>query len=208
MPAVPASSEGPQRVRQLIAAVNHVVPWRKPHGDALAHRVRYAEDVSREESGGDKREANDWYGKAAARQTVQRQEQAGEDQRGPHISLQKEEGDGKRDTHGGGQREFDRRNIEMPGQNRERRARFARVTQDVPGVGEISGEEKDQQQADEFHRLEAEQVYLRIAGSRPRSERDQQGRKDEAGDQRNEAEVCQTGGGNREWPARRGGRIP
>ena len=45
-----AGGEGPQRVRQLIAAVHRVVPRREPHGDALAHGVRDADHVARRRS--------------------------------------------------------------------------------------------------------------------------------------------------------------
>ena len=147
------------------------------------------------------------YEGAAAREAVERQEQAGEDQRRAHISLQKEERDGKRDADRGGQRVFDRRNIEMAGEGRERGARFARMAQHVPGVGEIAGEEEDQQQADDLHRLEAEQVHLGVAGSRARTERDQQGRKHEARDQRNEAELAEEAAEIERGAARRAGRI-
>ncbi len=39
-PARSAGGKGPQRVRQLVAAVHVVVPRREPHVDALHHRAR------------------------------------------------------------------------------------------------------------------------------------------------------------------------
>ena len=42
-----ARRERPQRMRQLIAAVHVVVPGRQPHVDAIHHRVRLAQVVTR-----------------------------------------------------------------------------------------------------------------------------------------------------------------
>ena len=90
-----AGGEGPERVGKLVAAVNHVVPGREPHGDALADGVRDAEKISGGESGADEGEADDRDEGAAARDSVEREEQAGEDERRAHISLQEEEGHAK-----------------------------------------------------------------------------------------------------------------
>ena len=65
-----AGGEGPERFRKLVAAVNHVVPRREPHGDALAHGVRDAEDVSAYERRDDQRQTDGGNEDAAARDAV------------------------------------------------------------------------------------------------------------------------------------------
>ena len=68
--------------------------------------------------------------------------------------------------------------------------RLARVAQHVPARGEVAGQEKHQQQADDLHRLEAEEVDLGVAGARPGAEEHQQHRKAEAREQRHEAQFA------------------
>ncbi len=54
-----AGRVGPQRMRQLIAAVHQVVPGRKPHRDALAHGVRHAQQVASGEARAQQRQAGE-----------------------------------------------------------------------------------------------------------------------------------------------------
>src|SRR5262249_1725850 len=73
----------------------------------------------------------------------------------------------------------------------ERGAAFAGVAQDVPTRGEVAGEEEDQQDADDFDGLESEEVDLGVARAWAVAERDQQRGEDEAGEQRNVAELAE-----------------
>ena len=182
---------GPKRVRQLIAAVHHVVPRRQPHPHALPHGVRHADEISGRKSQDQKRQPGQRYERAAARQPIQRQEQAGEHQRRPHVLLQEKEDQRKGHRNQRGQRIFYRWNIEAAGERGQRFACLARMTQNVPTGGEIPGQEKYQQQADDFHRLEAKQVHLGVAGSRPGPEQHQQHRKRKAGQQRHVAQLAE-----------------
>ena len=69
-------------------------------------------------------------------------------------------------------------------------ASLAGVAQHIPTAREISGQEEDQQHADDLHRLEAEQVHLGVAGAGAGAEEHQQHREREAGEQRHEAQFA------------------
>ena len=100
---------------------------RKPHRDALAHRVRNADEVPGDEPGRQQQQARRRHQGAAARNPVQHQEQAREHQRRPHIPLQKEESQRQhyRDQHR--ERVLHRRNVEPAGERGQpRRASRAR----------------------------------------------------------------------------------
>ncbi len=64
------------------------------------------------------------------------------------------------------------------------------MAQNVPAAGEIAGQEKHQQQPDDFHRLKAQQVYLGVARARPRPKENQEDGKSEAGQQRHKAQLA------------------
>src|SRR5262245_31167802 len=70
-------------------------------------------------------------------------------------------------------------------------AALQRMAQYVPARREISGEEKDQQNANDLDRLEAEKIDLRTACPRPRPERDQQHGESDAREQRYVAEFSE-----------------
>ena len=65
------------------------------------------------------------------------------------------------------------------------------MAQHVPTFGEIAGQEKHQQNADDLDRLEAEQVDLGVAGSGTGAEENQQRRKGEAGQQRHKGKAAE-----------------
>ncbi len=183
----------PQRMRELIAAVHHVVPGGKPHGDALANGVRHAEQVAAREARAEQRQAGQWDEGAAARDSVECQEQAGEHQRRPHVPLQKEERQAQRHRNEHRQGEFHGRDIDARGQCGQRRAALARVAEDVPTAREISRQEEHQHQqhADDLHRLETEQVYLGVAGAGTGTEQHQQNGERETGQQRHETQLAE-----------------
>ena len=190
-PRRPARGIGPQRVRQLIAAVYQVVPRRKPHAHALAHRVGHAQPVAHRETRHHQREARHRRQGALPCHSVKHQEQAREDQRRSHVPLQKEKHERERHRDRHRQNVFERRNIQMFGQWRQALPRFARVTQHVPPLREIPGQKQHQQQTDDLHRLESQQVHFGVARARSGPEQNQHGGKREAREQRHEAQLPQ-----------------
>ncbi len=185
-----AGGKGPQRLRQLIAAVNQVIPGRKPHGNALANGVRHTQIEARHEAQHHQREANQGHENARARDAIERQKQAAKNQRRAHIFLQEEKQQRKRHARGGRQSVFDRRNIDVTSEPDKRSAGFVRVPQHVPAPRKIPGQKKHQQHADDLDRLETEQVDLGVARAGTGAEDDQQCGKREAGQQRHEAQAA------------------
>ena len=181
----------PQRVGQLIAAVNVVVPGGKPHGDALAHVVRNSDGAAHRKPRHHQRQPGNRHQCTAARHAVQRQEEARENQRRAHVALQEEEDHRERRAHQRGQSVFHRRNIHAAGERRQAWARFPRVPQYVPTAAEISGQKEHQQQADYFHRLEAQQVHFSAARSGAMPKQNERRRKREAGQQWHEGQLAQ-----------------
>ncbi len=185
-------------MRQLIAAVHQVVPGRKPHGDALAHGVRHADEVADHET---RRPPAPARPRARTRCRAPCRRAPGTGRRtpapGPCPSA-------------GRKRPARAPRIPAPAactrrggiskwlvSARQRGARFARVAQHIPALGEIAGQEKHQQHADDLHRLKSEQVDLGVARAGTGAEQNQQRRKREAGQQRHEAQACRRAARNR-----------
>ena len=80
----------------LVAAVNHVVPWRKPHGNPFANGARHAQEIAGGKTRGQQRQPGGGNRYAAPGDSVERQEQAGENERRPHVPLQEKENQAQR----------------------------------------------------------------------------------------------------------------
>src|SRR5882762_4821396 len=65
------------------------------------------------------------------------------------------------------------------------------MAQNIPAFGEITRQEKNQQNADELNRLKSEQVDLGIARPRTIPEQDEQQRKPETNEQRHEGQLSE-----------------
>ena len=127
--------------------------------------------------------------RAAARHAVHRQEHAGEHQRRPEVLLQEEEQQDERhadERPAAGSRGAGRRS---PKRAAPPEPRLLERAQELPPVGEVAGEEQDDEHANRFDRLHAHQVDLGVARARAAAEDDQQQRQDDRAEQRHVAEA-------------------
>ena len=79
---------------------------------------------------------------------------------------------------------FQARHLDPAGYRRQFGALFAQRAQELPAIGEVAGQEEDDQDPDHFHGLEAEQVHLRVTYAGTGPEENQGSRQRESGDQR------------------------
>ena len=86
-----AGRKRPQRMRQLIAAVHVVVPWREPHVDALHHGGRFAQVISDSHAADQQHDAEHGQSGASARDGEHREKQKSGDQRRAEILQQEEQ---------------------------------------------------------------------------------------------------------------------
>src|SRR5262249_46275646 len=91
---------------------------------------------------------------------IESQKKAGEWQGRAEILLQKEEQEREGDTDQYRQKVFERRHVDVLRQARKLRPGLARVPENFPARRKVSGEEQDQQNANDLDRLKSKEVDL------------------------------------------------
>ena len=112
LPGEAARRHGPEGVREVVAAPREVLPRREEHLDALGHHRHGARAVGVPEDGGERGEAEAHGGPAVARDAVEHEERAGDDERRPHVAEGEEDEHRPEDAHDDGQRVAHAREVE------------------------------------------------------------------------------------------------
>ena len=186
-----ARRQAPERVRDLIAAADAVVPRRLPHVDALDHRGRIAGDVGRGERADQRGQAQRGQAPAVARDAVGDEERAGEDQRRAEVALEEEEQQHQRHADGDRDQVGDAGQVQALQDRVLPRQRLGQLAQPLPAPREVAGQEQRDERPDGLDRLHAEQVDLDAAAAGARAEHEQQHRQAERAHQEDEGEAVQ-----------------
>jgi hypothetical protein len=186
-----ARGQGPQRVRDLVAAADAVVPRRFPHVDALDDGRGVADGVGGGERSDQRRQSQRRQAPAIAGDAVGDEEGAGQDERRAEVALEEEEQQHQRHADGDGNHVGDAGKVQ-PLQDRVLpRQRIGQLAQPFPAPREVAGEEDRDERPDRLDRLHAEKVHLDAAAARAGAEHHQQHRQAERGDEEHEGEAVQ-----------------
>src|SRR5689334_13563096 len=99
----PSRRKRPQRMHNLIAALDRVVPWRDAHLDTVVDRLRMAQEVADKEPRHQQRQTGHCKGYAIACNSIQQQEETREDKRRSEILLKEKESEHQYDRDENGQ---------------------------------------------------------------------------------------------------------
>jgi hypothetical protein len=177
----------------LIAAAHGVIPWRLPHVNACGKRCGNVERVANVEAADEQCKPEHGHAHPIARHRIRNEKDAGHEQCGPEILLEKEEHQRGAHSHENGQHVVHARHVQ-PARNPERPELHAsHLPQHLPAPCEVAGEEQREQQPDRLDRLHGAEIDLRIATARPRPEQQEHHRECEREHQRNVAERQERG---------------
>ncbi len=149
-------------MRQLVAAGNHVSPGGSPHIDTLSYGGREMDAVTGPEDHHDQDEADGRAEKLFPGHAVEDEEQRADDQRRAVVLDADEYQDGHAHTGSDGHDVIEARNVEVGG---EGSALLPEVAKDVPVLGEIPGQEEDDQDAHHLDGLEEEEIHLGVTAA-------------------------------------------
>ena len=183
-----AGGERPECVRQLIAAVDLVVPWGEPHVDALHHGLGLAQTVADEHRCHHQHDAGDHQSRTPARRSEHREEHEERYQRGAHVFQYEEE------HQSSGGRDADRdyvlhsRQSDALEEFREDTF-FTQVAQALPIAREVAGQKEHHENLDELDGLERSEIDLGVVACRPFAECQEQAEESERQEERRIAPV-------------------
>ena len=136
--------------------------------------VARRQPVAHVKAGREQNQSGDRHAHAAARDGIDRQKDAAEEERGSEILLKEEEHQGRADADEDGKNVFDARQVDPRRQPDIANASLRTLPQQLPSTREVSGEEQREEQADGFNRLDRSEIDLRRAAAGPAAEENQE----------------------------------